>query len=281
MAGSQDYGYLGPDYTVIDDIKLPGQVGVYREPTVNAILSSVGGMNYYLDTIAFGSATGLDKGSPFPLGIRYFIDTGLTCSNGASMYEYVDGITKGDILGKKIADGLASSNLPGLKGLAPGMLENARDALDPRPFFSAITGSGYPVCQQVQCPVGNVYGKIQEPDKPTPFIKGNIVYVDGRPVQNKWVQSYLDDNSEYTIDKQTYDETSKCYEPDGTLKPIPGCSIKTTPKRIPRGPKYSNCTLVSPTTDAEYFSNYEQYNPLISLGTLAIIGITVTLLLSR
>jgi hypothetical protein len=160
---AKDYGYFGPNYSVADDIKLPGELGVRHESSFQAIFDSVGGINYYLDTIAFGSATGFDSGNPFPLGIRYYLDTGLKCSNGATMNEYVDGVTKGNILGDRIAKGLASSGLPGMQGLAPGMLENARDALDPRPIISAITGTGYPVCQEVTCPVGTTMGKMMGP----------------------------------------------------------------------------------------------------------------------
>ena len=46
----KDYGYFGPNYSVNDDIKLPGELGVKKDSTFQAIIDSVGGINYYLDT---------------------------------------------------------------------------------------------------------------------------------------------------------------------------------------------------------------------------------------
>lgn len=246
---ASDYGYFGPKFSVVDDIKLPGELGVRRESSFQAIFDSIGGINYYLDTIAFGSATGFDNGNPQPLGIRYYLDTGLKCSNGATMNEYVDGVTKGDLLGERVAKGLESSGLPGMKGLAPGMLENARDALDPRPIFSAITGTGYPVCQEVACPVGTVGGRITTDGKP--FIIGAVNNINGLPYQKRWVQAYTEDGTAVSISKDEFTATQKCYNADGSYmsRPPDGCPEQPAPSSgKPTGKKYNKCQLVRPMT---------------------------------
>ena len=274
---ASDYGYFGPKFSVADDIKLPGELGVRRESSFQAIFDSIGGINYYLDTIAFGSATGFDNGNPQPLGIRYYLDTGLKCSNGATMNEYVDGVTKGDLLGERVAKGLESSGLPGMKGLAPGMLENARDALDPRPLFSAITGTGYPVCQEVACPVGTVGGRITTDGKP--FIIGAVNNINGLPYQTRWVQAYTEDGTAISISKDEFTATQKCYNADGSYmsRPPDGCPAQPGPSSgKPTGKKYGNCQLVRPMTlpptlVRETFTDLhaDQLGPLLAISILA------------
>jgi hypothetical protein len=246
MSKQDDYGFFGPEYSFADDIKLPGQIGVRQEPTFGAILDSVGGVNYYIDQIAFGGATGFDKQDVSPLGVRYFLNTDMMCSNGASMSEYFDGVTKGDLLGKRVKDGLASAGLPGLRGLAPGMIENARDALDPRPIFEAIAGGGYPVCQQVKCPVGTEAGRISkdsEPDKP--YILGTMSWEGGIPYQTRWVKGYDEKGKAINLSKEEFAATPKCYNANGTYmdRPPAGCPAKESPSKPRRGAgKHELCT---------------------------------------
>jgi hypothetical protein len=289
MAGApKDYGYFGPNYASVDDIKLPGELGVRQESSFQAIFDSIGGINYYLDTIAFGSATGFDNGDPQPLGIRYYLDTGLKCSNGATMNEYVDGVTKGDLLGERVANGLASAGLPGMRGLAPGMLENARDALDPRPIFSAVTGTGYPVCQQIACPVGTIQGKTAMSDTPNkPFILGPMVSMNGRPYQTRWVQAYTEEGYAISISKDEYTATAKCYNPDGTyLERPPEDCPPTEPKGPggkPSGSKYKNCALIRPPTlpptlkGLEGFEDLQESNMTSVLVVVGLVGLVFLL----
>jgi hypothetical protein len=220
-----NYGTFGPDYSFADNIPLPGQIGVRTEASIGAIIDSVAGVNTYVDIIAFGGPTFFDKQNTRPMGIRYFLDTGMRCDNGATMSEYFDGITKGDLLGERVANALESAGLPGLKGLAPGMLENARDALDPRPIFSAITGTGYPVCQQVECPVGDIRGSIKNPSDENPFILDPVQWHDGMAWQTRWVQAYDKTGAAKQLSKDEFAVSPKCYNADGTYmeKPNPGC----------------------------------------------------------
>ena len=227
MSKQDEYGFFGPEYSFADNIPLPGQVGVRKEASFGAILDAVGGINYYVDTIAFGGPTMFDHHNPQPMGVRYFLNTGMRCSNGATMSEYFDGVTKGDLLGSHVANALQSAGLPGLKGLAPGMLENARDALDPRPIFHAVTATGYPVCQKVVCPVGDVNGSIQNAqDADQPFIVDPVQYKPGGgPTQTRWVQAYDNKGSAINITKDEFAVTPKCYNADGSYmeRPPTGC----------------------------------------------------------
>jgi hypothetical protein len=252
---SQDnYGYFGPDYSVADNILLPGAIGVRQESSFEAIFDAVGGVNYYIDTVAFGGPTFFDSQNLQPAGIRYFLNTEMRCSNGATMSEYMDGITRGDLLGDRVKDALASAGLPGLKGLAPGILENARDALDPRPLFDAVTASSYPVCQQVQCPVGDSYGATANSTDPTKKYIIDPVNYDGNgmPTQTRWVQAYDSDGDRISVTKDEFGAAPKCYNADGSYMTTPpaGCpaSAPAALTATPSGTKYSLCTQLQPQT---------------------------------
>lgn len=246
-AVQDDYGFFGPDYSFADNIKLPGQIGVRNESSVGAIIDSVAGVNHYLDVIAFGGPTFFDQHAPSPLGIRYFMNTQQRCSNGATASDYFDGVTKGDILGDHVAEALASTGLPGLKGLAPGMLENARDALDPRPIISAVAGAGYPVCQQVQCPVGDVNGNIQNAfDATKPYIIDPVQYVNGLPTQTRWVQALDSTGSPITVSKDEFAAAPKCYNANGTyIQPAAAGCLATEPTASPAAGigRFNLCTV--------------------------------------
>jgi hypothetical protein len=172
--------------------------------------------NYLSDMIGFGdSSNRFTKGLPlFPMGINYFIKAGTKCSNGAEMYTYVEGISKGDLMGSSIKKALAEQGLPGLKGLAPGILEDAQSALNPLPIVNTVLGSGYAKCKPETKPIGDHKGSLRASDgtvwiPETPDIKR----VGGRPQQTKWVLDRWIGQKEYA------DETVLAeYCPDGFKK---------------------------------------------------------------
>ena len=249
MSKQDDYGYFGPEYSYADNIPLPGQIGVRQEPSFGAILDAVGGINYYVDTIAFGGPTFFDQQNPTPMGVRYYLNTEMRCSNGATMSEYFDGVTKGDLLGTHVEAALASSGLPGLKGLAPGMLENARDALDPRPIFAAATGTGYPVCQKVVCPVGDSNGLTANLETGQEYLVDPVQYNGPVPTQTRWVQAYDDNGFPINITKDEFGASPKCYNADGTYldRPPDGCPPTEPPDVAVTGtPTSALCTMTQP-----------------------------------
>jgi len=260
---ADNYGLFGPEYSYADNIPLPGSIGVRKESSISAIVDSVAAVNTYVDVIAFGGRTFFDKQNLRPMGIRYFMDTGMRCDNGATMSEYFDGVTKGDLLGTNIKRALESAGLPSLRGLAPGMLENARDALDPRPIFSAITATGYPVCQQVECPVGDDGGSIKNPQDAKPYILDPVIYRDGRAWQRRWVQAYDDTGNPKQLNKDEFANRPKCYNADGSYMENPpnGCSRREPAMRDTQGTgRFDMCRVRVPTASAEGFASTENQN---------------------
>jgi len=210
------FGMLGSPYSVSDSLLTPAQVGVHKGDDMGSVVDAVKGMAFYVDQIGFGeSSNRLTQGMPLkPLGINYFMNTGQTCSNGATMYQYYEGIPQGNALGEKVKTAMKEMGLPGLRGLAPGMLEDAQGALNPGPLLDAMLGTGYPQCKQVMKMVGDAYGHVADPatgaswiESPETAFKGN----DNLMYQTRWIQDKM-------IDRDKWEETPKNYNPDGSPK---------------------------------------------------------------
>jgi len=185
-------GFLGPPYNPADEMLPPASIGVHRGGDLNDVIGAVRGVIYYGDMMGFGEASsGFTSGMPGlkPLGVNYFINSGLTCSNGATMWEYVQTIPTGSAMGEKVKQSLRSVGLPGLRGMAPGILEDAESALNPFPVINAVVGSGFPKCRLAKMRVGNFDGQITNVDgkllvDPEGLIRGN----DGSYYQEHWIQ---------------------------------------------------------------------------------------------
>jgi len=187
-------GYLGPNYNPADEMLPPASIGVKRGGKLGDVLGAVKGVIYYGDMIGFGeSSSNFTKGMPGlqPLGVNYFVNSGIKCSNGATMYEYVTTMPTGNALGQRIKSALRGVGLPQLRGMAPGILEDAQNALDPTPIINAVSGSGNPVCKLVTKPVGDFNGKIYNVDGEILIEKlaeDDIVTINGRSSQTRWIQ---------------------------------------------------------------------------------------------
>ena len=210
-------GFMGSPYTPVDSLLGPAAIGVHADDTLDSVIQAVKGVGYYTDTIGFGaSSNSLTRGMDLrPLGINYFLNTGQKCSNGADMYQYFKGIPTGDALGKKVQRNMEAMGLPPLKGLAPGMVEDAKEALNPAPLLNAMLGSGYPECKKVREMVGDMYGHIKDPDEGTVWIDNPESAVfdpdSGHYFQERWVLDKL-------VDKETWNKTPKTLKPDGSPK---------------------------------------------------------------
>jgi hypothetical protein len=238
-------GFLGSPYSPADSLLTPPQIGVTSGDSIDSVLNAVKGVAFYTDMIGFGgSSNSVTAGMPLaPLGINYFLNTGQTCSNGASMYQYFQGIPTGDVLGSSVANAMQQMGMPALKGLAPGMLEDTEDALDPSPLLNAMLGSGYPQCRQVTLPVGDSYGHIADPttgaswiDNPSSATQGS----DGLYYQTNWVQDVDANGDPISLTKDQWTATPKAYNPDGT-------PASTTP---PSTESFTNMLISSPGTSA-------------------------------
>lgn len=209
-------GLLGPNYSFADNVPLPGQVGVRDGDSMNDVIDSVKAVAYYVDMIGFGEASsGMSRGvgpggGPRPLGVNTWMRTGLKCSNGADMWMYNAGVPTGEALGKRVKDGLASAGLPGMRGLAPGILEDAQAALNPVPIVKALFGSGFPRCRLVEQEVGDQDGVIQNPATGDYYVedKDSVYQRNGRSYQRRWAY-----DSDMAQDQWEKEKKTHC--PDG------------------------------------------------------------------
>lgn len=186
-------GFLGPQYNPADEMLPPASIGVKRDGSgsLNSVLGAVKGVIYYGDMIGFGeSSSAFTKDMPGlkPLGVNYFVNSGLTCSNGATMWEYVQTIPTGGALGEKVKQAIRGAKLPEMRGMAPGILEDAQFALNPMPVINAVVGSGYPQCRLVTKPVGDFDGKIYNVDDVLLVDPEGLIERDGRYYQERWIQ---------------------------------------------------------------------------------------------
>lgn len=226
-----DSGYKQPIYDFADAVPRPAQVGVRRGGGFGDVIDAAKGVAYYVDVVGFGqSSSPLTKGMQFsPLGINFFMPSGLVCSNGANMWTYVEGIPRGDALGATIQKAMNEIELPDLKGLAPGIVEDAKQALNPKPLFQAAFGNVYPVCKKVSLPVGDAKGNLMNPEaekdpktnKPSNpddiwIDEKMIQFINGRPHQEKWVQATDQKGNPVFITQDEWENTPKTMNLNGT-----------------------------------------------------------------
>ena len=72
------------------------------------------------------------------------------------------------------------------------MLEDAGNALNPMPLIGAVFGSGYPVCQEVELPVGDQAGNIFSKENQSWIgnaASARLTKRDGRYFQKAWIQA--------------------------------------------------------------------------------------------
>jgi hypothetical protein len=214
-------GFFGSPYKPADAIMTPPQIGVQVGDSMGDVINAVKGVGFYSDMIGFGApSTGLTQGMPLaPLGINYFMKTGLTCSNGAEMWQYVQGITQGTALGQGVANVMSEMGLPPLKGLGPGMAEDAENALNPAPLLNALFGSGYPQCKQVTQQVGDSYGRIADPTTGESWIADPETAVKSGNgwVQTRWIQDTDSQGNPINLSRDQWAAAPKTYNYDGTL----------------------------------------------------------------
>ena len=217
-----DTGYVQPRYDMAGNVNSPVDIGAGRNGgNIGDLISGMRAVAYYPDVIGAGRGTNfVTRGMPFhPLGLRYFHKTGLVCDNGADMWAYFDGVPKGDSLGKTITNKLAGLGLTPLQGLAPGILEDAQAALDPKPMAQAIMGGAYPKCvKSPLLPVGDTHGKTRDDFNGDEWINDNdvIKYPGGLPSQSKWVQAKDAKGNPIYLSKGDWDKVPKIYNRDGT-----------------------------------------------------------------
>jgi hypothetical protein len=218
-------GFFGSPYKPANAMMTPPQIGVKVGDSMDDVINAVKGVGFYADQIGFGApSTALTQGMPLqPLGVNYFMKTGLTCSNGADMWQYMQGITQGDALGEKLKKVMDEMGLPPLKGLAPGMIEDAENALNPSPLIKALFGTGYPQCKQVTMAVGDAYGRISDPDTGEVWISDpdTATNTGNGYVQTRWVQDTDRSGNPINLTRDQWASAPKTFNPDGTPTQTP------------------------------------------------------------
>lgn len=217
-----ELGFFGSPYNPANAMKTPPQLGIKVGSSISDVAQAVKGVGFYTDQIGFGApSTGLTQGMPLqPLGVNYFLNTGTICSNGAQMWEYVKGIPDGNALGEGMKQTMAEMGLPPLRGLAPGMIEDVKKALDPSPLIQSVFGSGYPQCRLVNLPVGDAYGRIDDPATGEKWISDptSATFQDGKWFQKKWMQDTNTKGEPIQLSRDQWVSTPKTYHPDGRPK---------------------------------------------------------------
>lgn len=210
-------GIVGPDYSFADAIPFPSDIGVRDGGDMDSVMGAARGIAYYSDIIGFGQpSTSMDQNMGLkPIGVQFWMKTGFQCSNGADMWTYVNGIPTGNALGKTMVKGLAAANLPQLKGLAPGILEDIESALDPYPIMSSVFGTGLPSCKLVKQAVGDQNGKIYKLDengKKVYYIENpeTVTVENGVSYQTRWALDHF-------VSQTEWDKVPKTFCPNGSI----------------------------------------------------------------
>ena len=135
----------GPSYSYSDNIPGPSSLGVGSNGTFGQVSTNLAAVETYVK--------GMVTGDP-PLGNRFFINTGGTCTaiDGSvqSRYNYINNIPGGGSPPAGLQDLSFLSN--DLRGLIPGIMEDI-EGLDPYYLFTAMTADGAPACDCYTCQV--------------------------------------------------------------------------------------------------------------------------------
>ena len=229
-------GFFGSPYSPADAMLTPPQIGVQVGNSMESVVNAIKGVGFYTDQIGFGApSTSFTRGMPLkPLGVNYFIKTGQTCSNGADMWHYMNGIPEGDALGENMKRVMEEMGMPPLKGLAPGMLEDVKHALNPSPLINAMFGSGYPQCKQVTLPVGDAYGRIADKSTQESWITDpeSAQWNGSSYVQKRWVQDTDRKGNPIGLDREAWASVPRTFNADGTPKKKEGFDMLTRPSTM-------------------------------------------------
>jgi hypothetical protein len=230
---------LANNYTIADKIPHPRMVGVGEDASIGGIWNSIKGIQYYADVTTFGTpSSGMTKGFYMvPYGINFFVPTGQQCSNGANAYTYIEGIPKGDALGKRITNAMKSIGFPALQGLAPGIVEDSREALNVKDAVGTLFQSAYPECTQVTKLVGNLDGKIG--DASGQWIVGDTEKKGLHHYQTRWIETGK-------IPKEVFDCTPKIYKADGTKRASSDVPVLADECLYPTEEKFTNIGTDTP-----------------------------------
>lgn len=147
-ANSVQQRLLGPDYEYWKQINTPGEIGMSSSGSLGQLGSNVSGLIAYVQTLVTGGGSASKTGGP--IGNKFFLDTGGTCTikgskRKANRFIYVNNVPDGSV--PFISSGLGV-NFSDFKGLVPGLMSNAAK-INPFEIFQAFMQGGNPECQAV------------------------------------------------------------------------------------------------------------------------------------
>jgi hypothetical protein len=103
-----------------------------------------------------------------------------------------------------------------MRGIAPGIVEDVKDSLNPSNFFNIVQGTGFPSCKKVRLPVGDTKNQISSSYDPSNvWIDEPVDWIAGKPTQERWVFNKW-------ISKEAWDKVPKTLAPAPPPKKVKG-----------------------------------------------------------
>ncbi len=96
-------------YNYSSQIKTPSELGMGDKGNIKTLGNDVKGIQSYIDLLVDGSSKASKAPDSGPLGNRYFLDTGTTCTGGKQRYLYIDNVAKDEGSGRGLMQSLTQS----------------------------------------------------------------------------------------------------------------------------------------------------------------------------
>lgn len=146
---------LGPSYPYYKNIKMPSQMGMGSDGSIQQMGKDISGLINYVELLVSGNGSASVPGGP--LGNKFFLQTGAKCAamdscsdpNDVSTckqvdrFIYIDNVPDGNI--PFISSGLGV-NFSEFKGLIPGAMGNL-NVLNPFAIMRSFLSGATPPCQ--------------------------------------------------------------------------------------------------------------------------------------
>ena len=140
--------FMGQNYNYAKYIANPTELGASSEGTLDALSSNIAALMDYTQMLAEGGGPA-SKNDGKPLGDRYFITTGASCTtpDGDSVKRslYINNVPTGDIA---FLGDMTGAHMTSMKGLVPGLLLDAQN-LNPMGIMSAFGSTSAPKCRNI------------------------------------------------------------------------------------------------------------------------------------
>lgn len=136
------------DYPYYKYIKTPSKMGMSSKGDLKTLGKDINGLSAYVSLLVSGKSKASKTGKP--LGNKYFMETGMTCTDKLTDKRversiYINNIPSGNI--PFISSGMGV-NFKEFKGLIPGLIGNL-NTLDPRGLIKSFSAPGTPYCKSV------------------------------------------------------------------------------------------------------------------------------------